>query len=166
MKKIVFFLLIFMATQAYGQVVSQNIYPYLDIRSIISFDVTVSGKGLEYYFRNSEQISGGLRGNNVFRAVVKSNQNWIMNVHADSPVFLEADTFQPSTMPCNILGIRQENKDDFLKVETYPQTIATGFRGSEKRKGNTFALDLDVTPGDAAEAGEYCINLVFTITAD
>lgn len=155
-----------MCSAGFAQQGNQNIFPHLDIRSIITFDVSVTGRGLDYYFRNSGQIENGLRGNNIFRATVKSNQNWVMSVHSDTPTLLDANTLEPSTMPCSIIGIRKENSDEFLKLAVTPQTIASGNRGGDKKSGNRFSMDLEITPGEKAEAGEFCTNIVFTITPD
>ncbi|MGR3810642.1 hypothetical protein [Jiulongibacter sp. NS-SX5] len=164
----VFYIFFFclLSSLSFAQQGNQNIFPHLDIRSIITFDVSVTGRGLDYYFRNTNQIERGLRGNNIFRATVKSNQNWIMSVHSDSETLLDANTLEPSRMPCSIIGIRKENSEDFLQLSTIPQNIASGGRGNDKKSGNSFSMDLEITPGEDAEAGEFCMNIVFTITPD
>ncbi len=166
MNRILLTLLILSSFCTFGQSNSQGVFTVLDIRSIISFDVTSTGNRLEYYFNNPNQITNGLVGNNIFKAQVKSNQNWIMNVHADTPFFLDASDNRPSSMPTSIIGLRKENKTDFVKVDVLPKAIATGPRGNEKKKDNNFMLDMEITPGDHAEPGEFYVNLVFTITPD
>lgn len=168
LRKLSYIILLLFPALAHSQqqIGSASIFPFLDIRSIIIFDVSVTGKGLEYDFKSSDQLSSGLVGNNIFRARVKSNQNWIMSVHADSPTFLNTMNNRPSGMPCNIIGIRAENKANFVTIGVDPVGIASGYRGNDKRNGNTFSMDMEVTPGDFSEAGRYYLNLIFTITPD
>ncbi len=164
MKKLAAFLFIitFSAQAQYEDV--QAVHSFLDLRSFMSFDVTVNGQGLSYVFGVNDDLSVGILKNNVFRVTVKSNQLWQLNISSETPYFNRLKTGMASSIPASALRFRRENRTNFVTLGVNQQAIATGNRGGSNSRDNNFMLDMLASPGNASESGEFIINVLFTLT--
>ncbi len=143
-----------------------SVFPFLEIHPFMKLEVnTTNNKDIEFVFNNDQQLLNGVSLNNGLNVKIKSNRNWQLNVSSQGDFFVEQSN-NSQLISATVLSIKKQTDAIYKNLSASPVILANGGRGSDKKSGNFFSLDLKATPGLDYEGGDYMLNLIFTLSPD
>lgn len=95
---------------------------------------------------------------------IRSNENWQVNISAQSARFTPLTQGASKDMPANILGVRLSGYSSFKQLGTQSVTLKSGSRGGASSSKNSFKIDMKFDPGFSYNGGLYSIGVLYTLT--
>lgn len=147
---------------AQGQSFSSSTSGNVDIYSVLNLNITnLSGV---VSFNTPNDYFSGQTINNSATIAIKSNVSWQVSVSAQSAFFQPMTTGASTNMPASVVGIRRNGTSSFNSLSTGGATLKTGSRGNASTSGNSFDIDMSLSPGFEYNGGIYNIGILYTLT--
>lgn len=115
-------------------------------------------------FTTVDNYTNSITKTSAATVTIKINYNWTLGVKANTTVFRNVTTGNPSTIPCSIVSLKKSTSGSYTTLSGTNQAIATGNKGPVATSGNSFTLDFNFNPGFLYDGGTYDLTLTYTIS--
>lgn len=156
---VISFILLF--ASAFGQGKSGTAPGRVMVYSIQSLQITKLNGVVS--FNSPNDYFNGISITNYANVKVKSNENWLLSFNAQSQYFTPLTQGGSSDMPCTILGLKINGRNNFKTLRTNSKKLRQGNRGSTGNKCD-FNIDMHFDPGFGFSGGLYSISILYTLT--